>query len=206
MFYTVYSNNTRWLITDSRDDTVKKEYGAAVVLELPRRDEVEKLVLHSTDQTVILYDPDISRIWGLLQEFLHTIQAAGGLVINLLGELLLIYRRGKWDLPKGKLDKGEDLKACALREVQEETGLSDLALKKPLLVTYHTYSEKGELILKESHWYLMHHNGQEKLVPQTDEDIEKCEWVAADRLDPYLNNSHPSITEVIRKGLEELTR
>ena len=206
MLYTVYSNNKRWVITDSRDDFGKKEHAAAVIVENPGRGDIEKLRSQMTDETVILYDPDISRIWGLLHDFMRTIQAAGGLVINPLGALLLIFRRGKWDLPKGKLDKGEDLKACALREVQEETGLSDLALKKPLLVTYHTYTEKGQLILKESHWYLMHHSGQEKLVPQTDEDIEKCEWVAADRLGPYLYNSHPSIADVIRKGLGELNR
>src|SRR5678815_5985833 len=69
--------------------------------------------------------------------------------------LLLISRRGKWDLPKGKLDDNEDIKSCAIREVTEETGLLKVEIERPLCITYHTYHQDGKHILKESHWYLM---------------------------------------------------
>jgi len=76
------------------------------------------------------------------------VQAAGGLVINKNKEVLMIFRRGKWDLPKGKLDKGETLEECAVREVEEETGLKNISLHKHLLTTFHTYHESGKFILK----------------------------------------------------------
>src|SRR5687768_1665805 len=82
-----------------------------------------------------------------IKKAFNLIQAAGGAVLNKENELLFIYRRGKWDLPKGKVDEGEELDACAVREVQEETGIQQIELKKLLCTTYHTYYEKEEIIL-----------------------------------------------------------
>lgn len=129
------------------------------------------------------------------------IQAAGGLVYTSDHQFLLIFRKGKWDLPKGKLDEGETLETCAVREVQEETGLSRATLEKPLCVTYHTYAEHGKNILKESHWYLMKAANKELLTPQSEEDIEKCEWIGADKLAPYMEDTHPSIIDVLKAGV-----
>jgi 8-oxo-dGTP pyrophosphatase MutT (NUDIX family) len=128
------------------------------------------------------------------------VQAAGGLVYNETKEMLLIFRRGKWDLPKGKLDKGEKLEHCAVREVEEETGLTSVQLDKPLLVTYHTYHEGSKFILKESHWYTMRVNGDQKLVPQTEEDIHEIRWVKAVELKPYIQNAFPSVVDVLEAG------
>jgi len=125
------------------------------------------------------------------------IQAAGGLVRNENDEILLIFRRGKWDLPKGKLDKGEDLAECAAREVQEETGLTDVSIEAPLTVTYHTYHEGTKFILKESHWYSMRAKGDQPLTPQTEEDIHAIKWVAENELDPYKKESFPAIVDVL---------
>ena len=105
------------------------------------------------------------------------IEAAGGLVFNKEKELLAIFRRGHWDLPKGKIEKGETLKEAAVREVQEETGIQNIKLKKKIGVTYHTFSnKKDKRVLKVSHWYKMK-TKDVKLIPQTEEDIEKVEWV-----------------------------
>jgi 8-oxo-dGTP pyrophosphatase MutT (NUDIX family) len=125
------------------------------------------------------------------------IQAAGGLVSNEADELLLIFRRGKWDLPKGKLDDGETLEQCAVREVAEETGLSGVDLLSPLIVTYHTYHEGSKFVLKESHWYKMKVAGQQKLVPQTEEDIAEIKWVKAKDLKSYIDNTFPSVVDVL---------
>jgi 8-oxo-dGTP pyrophosphatase MutT (NUDIX family) len=144
---------------------------------------------------------------GALQAFkeeMQVIVAGGGLVHTDKDTVLLINRRGKWDLPKGKLDDGETPAVAAVREVQEETGLEELELGEPLTVTYHTYLEKGTLVLKESHWFLMKSPEQPSLVPQLDEDIEQCIWVAKIGLEPYLQNTHPSIKDVLQEGLDRL--
>jgi len=128
------------------------------------------------------------------------VQAAGGLVSNANDELLLIFRRGKWDLPKGKLDKGEKLEDCAVREVKEETGLTNIELLAPLLITYHTYHEGSKFVLKESHWYRMKVTGEQPLVPQTEEDILEIKWVDKSDLENYMKNSFPSVVDVLAVG------
>jgi 8-oxo-dGTP pyrophosphatase MutT (NUDIX family) len=137
---------------------------------------------------------------AVLEGFKHhltLIQAAGGLVYTKDHEVLLIFRRGKWDMPKGKLDEGEELEACAIREINEETGLKSLKLTKSLQVTYHTYFEREKHILKESHWYLVECNRKTELTPQTEEDIEKCEWVPISNVEAYTGNMHASIVDVL---------
>ena len=112
-------------------------------------------------------------------------------------EILLIFRRGKWDMPKGKLDKGEKLEDCAIREVEEETGLKKIELISPLTTTYHTYHEGTKFILKESHWYMMNVEGDQILTPQTEEDILELRWVNANDLDKYRKDTFPSIADVL---------
>ena len=131
------------------------------------------------------------------------VPAAGGLVHS-EEQILLIFRRGKWDLPKGKLDEGEKPDICALREVEEETGLKNIVLDRPLCVTYHTYYEGSKHVLKDTHWFLMQANQKQVLTPQTEEDIEKCEWVKPENLAPYLENTFPAIIDVIKEAVAVL--
>ncbi len=128
------------------------------------------------------------------------IQAGGGLVENEKGEILFMFRRGKWDLPKGKLDPGETLEQCALREVEEETGVNGLKVVRFLLVTEHAYEERGKSILKESHWWLMRASSQQTLVPQTEEDISELRWLAKKDFNIVLANTYPAILEVLKAG------
>jgi 8-oxo-dGTP pyrophosphatase MutT (NUDIX family) len=128
------------------------------------------------------------------------IKAAGGLVINKNGEILFMFRRGKWDLPKGKLDPGESLESCAKREVIEETGVSQLELVRFLLITGHEYEEGGDLILKETHWWLMKTNGNQPLIPQTEEDITELKWIEPPDLKMVQQNTYPGILDVLRAG------
>jgi 8-oxo-dGTP pyrophosphatase MutT (NUDIX family) len=125
------------------------------------------------------------------------VTAAGGLVTNEDGLVQLIFRRGKWDLPKGKLDPGESLEDCALREVAEETGLQNVALGPLLTVTYHTYHEGTRFILKDSHWFRMQARGKQELRPQTEEDIHAIRWVSREDLSGYLPDCFPSVREVL---------
>ena len=127
------------------------------------------------------------------------IEAAGGMVFNPKGELLMMLRRGQWDMPKGKLDEGETIEACAVREVEEETGISNLRLNGKLQTTYHTYSFQGRTVLKPSHWFKMVCTGTEDLVPQTEEDITELRWVDKVEAAVLANKAYPSIKEMVEK-------
>lgn len=127
------------------------------------------------------------------------IEAAGGMVYNEKGELLMMFRRGQWDLPKGKIDDGESMEQCAIREVEEETGLSKLKLVMALQTTYHTYSLHGNTVLKPSHWFKMESKANETLVPQTEEDISDLRWVDKIEAVKLIENAYPSIREMVAK-------
>ncbi len=119
---------------------------------------------------------------------LERITAAGGVVVDTRDkdsdpQVLLIYRRGVWDLPKGKLEEGESIEECAIREVSEEVGLETApTVVSPLIQTYHEYERSNTRYGKTTHWYLMKLNSDNyKLVPQKEEGIEKVEWVPLER-------------------------
>ena len=144
---------------------------------------------------------NLDELLKAFKSILTVIPAAGGLTYTKEKELLLIFRKGKWDLPKGKLDDGEDLHTCALREIKEETGAGYLQLEGPLKVTYHTYYERGLHILKESHWFLVRAKRRSSLKPQTEEDIEKCEWVPLAKVPAYIDHMHASLIDVMQMAL-----
>jgi len=127
----------------------------------------------------------------------NIIVAAGGIVKNEKEEILMIFRRGKWDMPKGKLDKGESIETCAVREVEEETGILDTKLLSPLTKTYHVYDEFGKHILKESHWFSMFSPGQQKLIPQLSEQITAIEWTDKKRRKQLLEECYPLIRDLL---------
>lgn len=107
----------------------------------------------------------------------RTVKAAGGLVKNEFDEFLFIFRRGMWDLPKGKMEKGESKEQTAVREVEEETGVCNISILKSLGKTLHTYKNRvGARIIKKSYWYLMEATKQQP-IPETSEDIQKAEWM-----------------------------
>ena len=146
----------------------------------------------------ILLDKDLSKLQKAFFKHFTIVVAAGGLVQNTNEDILMIFRRGKWDLPKGKLDEGETLEQCAVREVEEETGLTGIKLGEKIITTYHTYTEFGKHILKESHWYKINCNSDQKLVPQTEEDITDIKWVKKSDMKKYTSNTYQTILEVLR--------
>lgn len=132
------------------------------------------------------------------------VDAAGGLVRNDSGEVLFIFRRGKWDLPKGKLDKGEELDICAVREVQEETGLRRLVLGAHLCDTWHVYAQGGKEYIKRTAWYAMRGSAHETLTPQHDEDIEEVCWAPPAEVARLTRNTFGAIRDVIHCGEKAL--
>jgi 8-oxo-dGTP pyrophosphatase MutT (NUDIX family) len=127
------------------------------------------------------------------------IVAGGGIVSNEQNEVLFQFRRGAWDLPKGKLEDGEKIETCAVREVEEETGLRNIKLGKLVGITNHYYNENGTDIEKETHWFAMKVSGDQKLVPQLEEDITELRWVAKNEAAGYLNKSFKNIEEIMQQ-------
>jgi len=119
--------------------------------------------------------------------------AAGGKVVNSKGEILFIKREGVWDLPKGFVEKGESLEQGALREIEEETGVSNLEIIDELTTTYHTYRYRGNLVLKVSHWFNVKTSFDGELKPQTEEGITEVKWLRPSEVDKALKNTWENI-------------
>ncbi len=128
---------------------------------------------------------------------------AGGGVVEKEGEVLLIYRRKVWDLPKGKLDKGETIESCAKREVEEETGVK-VKIDKKIDSVWHTYVTKKKYILKKTHWYAMHCVSDRHMAPQKDEGIKKVEWMNMEEVRKALHGSYRSIRYVMQEYIKLL--
>jgi ADP-ribose pyrophosphatase YjhB (NUDIX family) len=171
-----------------------------------------------TARTVIekMTDDSVEEIWmtcnnidECCNDFKSVFQfviAGGGLVKNEKDEYLFIFRRGKWDLPKGKLDEMESIEECAIREVEEETGLKQVELQGHLCDTHHIYLEKGNYVLKESVWFNMNASSAQELTPQTEEDIHEIVWLAPSHWHTVLHNTYPSVKDVLKQtGQLELT-
>jgi 8-oxo-dGTP pyrophosphatase MutT (NUDIX family) len=145
----------------------------------------------------VFFHDDLQALHKAFWKHFQLITAAGGLVYNDHDELLMIFRRGKWDLPKGKLDPGESIEACALREVEEETGVRNTVLGDKLTTTYHVYDEYGKHILKESHWYRMRSPGIQALQAQASEQITAIEWTDSKRRKALLADCYPLIRDLL---------
>jgi 8-oxo-dGTP pyrophosphatase MutT (NUDIX family) len=207
MLKKIYFGDKPLFLAEEKDDGVKRflhEKNTEVIKDLKSK-EISSLITKmqeaKTHAGVILNN--VTDAFNALKKEFTVIQASGGLVYD-KNRVLLIFRRGKWDLPKGKLDDGEDLGQCALREIKEETGIGEIKLEQTLCTTYHTYYERGQHILKESHWHLVKGDDTEPLIPQIEEDIDKCEWININDLSPYIEKAPASIVDVIHKGLSML--
>lgn len=143
---------------------------------------------------------DVDRTYKRICNEFYEVNAAGGLVSNRRGDYLLIRRNGLWDLPKGHQEAGEDIKVCAIREVEEETGIHELELRDLICVTDHCYFRNGKWHLKHTWWYDMLYTNPLDLTPQREEDITQAAWIARSSIADCLTNTFPSIAEVFREA------
>jgi ADP-ribose pyrophosphatase YjhB (NUDIX family) len=142
-------------------------------------------------------------VYEKLRSDLTLVTAAGGIVWNKQKELLMIFRRGKWDLPKGKVEDNESIETAALREVEEEAGVGKLRLIQPFATTYHIYNENKVWILKETYWYEMLSYDDGNTKPQQSEGITEAHWVKKDNIAEKLQNTYGSMKDLIGKVLEK---
>lgn len=136
----------------------------------------------------------------ILKKFLKKLPnviAGGGKVYNKNNEILFIYRNNKWDLPKGKAEKRESIEATAMREVEEETGVSGLKIDKPLETTYHIFKRNDKLKIKITYWFKMTTNFEGKLFPQEEEGITKVQWLNSEESAQALTNSYANIRRLV---------
>lgn len=206
MHIIVYHNNHPIILCDAIDKNIASYYKHEHTLCI--KDISTKSIehmLHSSKQKrfyagIFLY-PHFDILKREYWNFFDLILAGGGVVFNDLHELLLMYRRGFWDLPKGKLENDETIEACAVREVKEETGLTNMILQEKIITTYHTYQEKGKYILKETHWFKMLVNGKPNVKPQIEEQIEIVKWVSQNDVKKYITQMYSSIVDVVNHCL-----
>jgi 8-oxo-dGTP pyrophosphatase MutT (NUDIX family) len=155
-------------------------------------------------KAIFLKCHNVEDSWSHFSAQFVLIRAAGGVVANNQKEVLFIYRLEKWDLPKGKVEPGEELSVAALREVEEECSISKLELKGHLMTTYHTYALKGEQVLKSTDWFVMSHDGNETPKPQTIEGIAEVRWIPREQWNMVESNTFPSVIDVLRVYSEGL--
>ena len=207
MFIKIYFDNKPLFLCDEVDEYLQPYIHHDDAIFIDELDShTVKSMIHEMQLAKIhagvFYHSNLEELRKAFYKKFTIIQAAGGLVLNEKKEILMIFRRGKWDLPKGKLDKGEKLEDCAVREVEEETGLQKIKLLSPLLITYHTYHEGTKYILKESHWYNMKVSCNQKLVPQTEEDIHAIKWVTSKEAEKLFPDCFPSVIDVIKEFMK----
>ncbi len=148
-----------------------------------------------------IFDPNPDDVFSIFSNHFKLIEAGGGVVENPEGKIILIYRNGIWDLPKGKRDPNEPIEITALREVKEEVGLTDLEPLDFIDNSYHIYRLNNEWILKKTAWYTLKTEGEPTLTPQLIEGIEKAIWINISEISNYISNMYPLIVDILQKYL-----
>jgi len=161
-------------------------------------DELKQVIsdfIHDTKNYTIVHN-DLDELWYNFNKCMEVREAAGGIVIK-DNAFLAIKRWGLWDLPKGHVEKGETVEIAAIREVEEETGITNPAIKEKLPNTYHLYLFENNLILKISHWFKMSYSKNENLVPQIEEDITEAIWMPIRNKEIFIRNTYPTLYDTI---------
>jgi 8-oxo-dGTP pyrophosphatase MutT (NUDIX family) len=190
--YKIYINESPLILTKTSDLADESVFERSLIHAMYRgkpkmlMNYIELLEKNKHHEGIIIQSDNLPQLWRDFKSLYFYIKAGGGLVINQFGKVLLIFRRGVWDLPKGKQDPGETLAQTALREVREETGLTDLKIVEKLSNGYHCYMMSKQRTLKRTRWYLMQTQSPGQLVLQKEEGIQDAAWFDPREL-PKLN-------------------
>jgi 8-oxo-dGTP pyrophosphatase MutT (NUDIX family) len=193
--YRIYINEKVILITESEPE--KTEHYQNIDSQTFDLKIIYTWILaHKSRYFYVLCD-NAKAFLNQIKESVTLIEAAGGLVKNENKDLLFIYRNDKWDLPKGKIEKGETVKEAAVREVEEECSIRVNKLGEKICKTYHVYISREEVVLKKTHWFKMKAKGQNKLKPQKEEGITDVRWFKKNDIEAIVTNTFPSIMDVL---------
>jgi 8-oxo-dGTP pyrophosphatase MutT (NUDIX family) len=200
--YKVFFNSRTIILDDRIPDTGKNRDD--LVITFNDIDDLKPGLmkwLHSDMKgTLYIFHSDPGRLFDTFSSCFKVIPASGGLVKNSEAEDLVIFRRGVWDLPKGKSEPGESPEQTALREVSEECHLKKLKIKRYLITTYHIYFLDDIPVLKETKWFEMEYEGKKGPRPEEKEDITEIRWLPFRQLGLISGNAFPNVLEVIRAG------
>ena len=188
--YKVFVNELPLILSNKLSETSNNKY--FLLNEEAIQEAIDALKKKKLEEAYI-YHPNHEEILKKFTKKIPLVVAGGGVVTNKEGKVLFIYRNDKWDLPKGKLDKGETIEECALREVEEETGVKKLKIENFLKTTYHIFKRNGVYKLKEVHWYAMKTSYNGELKGQKSEGIEKVKWKGPKKIQKALLNSYMNI-------------
>ncbi len=188
--YKVFVNDCLIILTENKKISTNFERYQFEDVDILK--EVEKMFNNELEGICLLCN-NLSKNWKQFQFYFKVQKAAGGKVLNLDKEVLFIYRFSKWDLPKGKLEKNESYENCAIREVEEECGITNLQIESHLCFTYHLFKREGLPILKITNWFLMKTKFMGKLTPQIEEGIEKVAFKNIIETSKALKNSYENI-------------
>jgi len=199
--YKVHFEN-RFIMISPEPDRIQK-YG--LFHKFYATSELYKLISEfqadSSMQSVNVYGTNIRHIWKIFRIYFTEVGAAGGLVRHSEGKYLFIEKKGKLDLPKGHIEPGEEPESCALREVNEECGITGHSIVKALPPSYHTYSWEGISYLKKTSWFLMEYDGVMVTEPQIREGITKVEWLSPDELNKIKGKAWLSLMDLINTSV-----
>jgi len=207
--YKIYINGTPLYLAANSKEPIDQEkslnYLGAHYTEKPRAllNYVDLLEKSTRYDFVVVEFSDVKKLFADFKSLFKIVSAAGGLVQNSNNELLGIYRKGFWDLPKGKIDSGETKREAAVREVEEETGVQGVIHGKRIHVSYHTYKIKKTRILKPTYWYVMEARSPIKVVVQESEGIEDFKWFLPKENMQDHWKSYPNINELIKVYLSK---
>ena len=165
--------------------------------ELLENVDLLKLLTKKKINSIGVFSNKFDIIINMFKKKFPEIIAAGGKVINNKSEILFIYRNKKWDLPKGKAEKNENISQTALREVEEETGIKNLSIIKPLDKTYHIFKRGSKNYLKTTYWFEMKSDYNGKFKPEKSEGITRVEWIGIENLSSILPKSYANIKLLI---------
>lgn len=192
--YKVFVNDKPLFLTDK----IEKE--TDFQLFLLDSVDIDKIIIKYFQNKIdkaFLYHPNEKQILKKIKEKIPVQKAGGGLVYNSKGEILFILRSGKWDLPKGGIEKNEEMEETAIREVEEETGVNGLEIVRKLPKTYHIFKRNGKYKLKITTWYEMKTDFEGIPVGQLEEGIEKAVWLNKEQIREAMNNSYENIKLLI---------
>lgn len=195
---TVFINNNPIYLTDSLQFSSEVNFfklGTIDVLDLVYKMEIGEL------EVLYFYGIDLEIVFNNFIKYFKVIKAAGGVVKNNKEEILFIYRNEIWDLPKGKLEENEEINEAAIREVEEETGVQNLSILKPLEPTYHIYTYKNKQVFKITYWFAMQTEFSGKLLPQLEEGITQVEWLNGEQTAVALENTYANIELLLKSSV-----
>lgn len=196
MIYKIFFENRLLLLTDKTTDNIANQTHYYKNLH-DLKSFIETFEADKSAPQATVCHQDIELLFEQTQKCFRIISAAGGTVLNEDNELLVIRRRGRWDLPKGKIDQGESEKDAAVREVTEECGLTGIIRGKLRCISYHTYKHKNQMVLKPTYWFNMTAPKNQELTPQTEEDIEAVCWVKLEDIPSLYDETFLSIKDVL---------